>query len=88
MSIIIGLTNGSFVVKYLSAIRSSPFVESRPFPAILPVLLQGLFRAGVGAFVGCLAIEPGFRNEYSFGYLVPIGDFYIVADISICLDLL
>ncbi len=88
MPTIIGPIGGSFVVGYLPVVCSGPFAGSRPLPAILPVLLRDLFRAGVGAFVGCFAVEPGLRNEYSFGYLVPVDDLYTVADISICPGLL
>ncbi len=88
MPITIGPIGGSFVVRYLPVVRSGPFIRSRPLPAIPPVLLQGLFRAGTRALVGCLAVEPGLRNEYNLGYLVPVGDLYTVADISIRLGLL
>ncbi len=88
MLITTGLTGGSFVVGHLPAVRSGPFMGSRPFSAISFVFLRGLFRVGVGAFVGCLAVELGLCNEYSFGYLVLVDDFYTVADISIRLGLL
>ncbi len=84
----INLTGGSFVVGHLPAVYFSPFIRSRPLPAIPPVLLQDLFRAGAKTFVGYLAVEPGLRNEHSLGYLVPMGDLYIAADISIRLNLL
>ena len=83
MSTIISLTNGSFIIRYLLAVYSGPFARSRPLPAIPPVFLRSLFRVGVEAFVGCLAVEPGLYNEYSLSYLVPVNDFYIVVDISI-----
>jgi len=81
-------TSGLFVVGYLSAVRFGLFTRFRPFPTILSVLLQGLFRVGAGAFVGYFAVEPEFRNEYSLGYLVSMDDFYIAADISIHPNLL
>ena len=88
MPTIISPIGGSFVVGHLPVICSGPFIGFRSFPAIPPVLLWGLFRVGAGAFVGCLAVELGLRNEYSLGYLVPVDDLYAIVDISICLNLL
>jgi len=85
---IIGPISGSFVVEHLPAVRSGPFIGSRPFPAIPSIFLQDLFQVGAKAFVGCLAVEPGLRNKYSFGYLIPINDPYTVTDISIRPNLL
>ena len=81
-------TDGSFVVRYLSVVCSGLFVGFRPLPVIPPIFLRNLFWVGVGAFVGYLAVEPGLRNKYSLGYLVPVDNFYTVTDISIRSNLL